>query len=79
MEADGVLEFAVAEEGEDALAVAELALEVVVDLVAEFRRDVALAVVVPIRVDPNQQMRFLPIDRVSLADGNGPCPPLAQL
>src|SRR5262245_12159339 len=43
----------------------ELALEVVVDLVGQLYGDQTLAVVVPLRVDADQQVRFLPVDWVA--------------
>src|SRR6476661_6105627 len=56
VEADGILQTAGAEEGEDAFAMLELALEVGVDVVFKLGRDVLLAIVIPVGIDAHKQV-----------------------
>ena len=65
VDGEGVFEFGVLEESGDALAVFELAFQVFVDLVGELGGDEALAVVIPLGVDADQEVSFFPVDGVA--------------
>ena len=65
MQADGVGESGLAVEVEDALAVLELALEVFVGLVFQFRGYQLLPVVVPVGINADEDVRFVPVDGVA--------------
>src|SRR6185437_1463780 len=65
METDGILQLAIAEEIEDRFAMPMLAFEIGIDLIFQLRRNQALAIVIPLRIDTHDQMSFFPIDRVA--------------
>ena len=66
MQGKRVLEFALDEKLKNPLAMPELAIEVFIRLIRQFRRDRALPIVIPIRVNSDQQMRLFPFDGVAV-------------
>src|SRR5205823_2478317 len=66
MEAQRILHGGRDKELEDALAVPELSLEVFVDVVLQVGRDQLEPVVIPVGIDPDQQVSLFPINRVSV-------------
>src|SRR5215211_5373805 len=66
VQTERVLQLQLLVEAENPLAVAELALEVLLHVVGELGRDEPLAFVVPIRVDPHQEVGLLPVDGVAV-------------
>src|SRR5207245_6256061 len=66
MQAEGVGDRAFGEALKDSFSVLELPLEILIDLIFQLRRDQPLAIIVPIGIDPHQQMPLFPVDGVAM-------------
>ena len=66
MEAERVLERTAFEKLQNALAMLELPLEVSIDMIFQVRRHDLLAIVVPIRIDADQQVGLFPVDGIAV-------------